>query len=207
MKIIAHRGFWKSQREKNTFVAFERALKNGYGIETDIRDNNGELVISHDIPTGDELGLTEFLEYFNHLWTKETILAINIKSDGLAKNVKQVFEPYPHCQYFVFDMSFPDSFSYLNQQIPVFMRESEYEPFVSLLGDVSGVWLDQFTETWFDPTHIRVHLEEDRKLCVVSPELHGREPDNLWHTLKMFKNWDNFMICTDIPETLSRIYA
>lgn len=48
IKIIAHRGMWFQQDEKNTFPAFERALQNGFGIETDFRDCNGELVISHD---------------------------------------------------------------------------------------------------------------------------------------------------------------
>ena len=36
MNIIAHRGYWKVSSEMNTRVAFERALINGFGIETDI---------------------------------------------------------------------------------------------------------------------------------------------------------------------------
>jgi glycerophosphoryl diester phosphodiesterase len=50
MKIIAHRGMWFNKHEQNTLVAFERALENGFGIETDFRDFNGSLVISHDLP-------------------------------------------------------------------------------------------------------------------------------------------------------------
>ena len=50
MQIISHRGFWKSKNEQNTIISFQRSFENGFGIETDIRDLNGKLVISHDIP-------------------------------------------------------------------------------------------------------------------------------------------------------------
>ena len=43
MKIIAHRGYWLEQSEKNTLVAFERAMKCGYGFETDYRDYCGKI--------------------------------------------------------------------------------------------------------------------------------------------------------------------
>ena len=49
MKIIAHRGYWLEQSEKNTLVAFERAIKCGYGFETDYRDYCGKIVIAHDV--------------------------------------------------------------------------------------------------------------------------------------------------------------
>ena len=50
MKILAHRGFWADEEEKNTLSAFGKAFDSGFGIETDIRDRNGELVISHNPP-------------------------------------------------------------------------------------------------------------------------------------------------------------
>ena len=50
MEIIAHRGFWRKKTDQNTIGAFKLALNNHFGIETDIRDQNGQLVISHDIP-------------------------------------------------------------------------------------------------------------------------------------------------------------
>ena len=51
MQLIAHRGYWLDPKEKNTETAFVRALQHGFGIETDFRDLNGHLVISHDVPT------------------------------------------------------------------------------------------------------------------------------------------------------------
>ena len=50
MKIIAHRGFWKKPEKQNTLGAFYAAIKKGFGIETDVRDYKGKLVISHNVP-------------------------------------------------------------------------------------------------------------------------------------------------------------
>jgi hypothetical protein len=46
--------FGINQRKK-TLAAFERALQNGFGIETDFRDHNGKVVISHDPVTADSI--------------------------------------------------------------------------------------------------------------------------------------------------------
>ena len=53
--IIAHRGYWKNENEKNKKAAFERAFDCGFGVETDLRDIKGEIVISHNMPLGDEI--------------------------------------------------------------------------------------------------------------------------------------------------------
>jgi glycerophosphoryl diester phosphodiesterase len=50
-RILAHRGYWLEPGEKNSLSAFRRAFEGGFGIETDIRDLDGELVVSHDPPT------------------------------------------------------------------------------------------------------------------------------------------------------------
>ena len=50
IQIISHRGFWKNDEEKNTLEAFQKSFSNGFGIETDIRDLDGRIVISHDVP-------------------------------------------------------------------------------------------------------------------------------------------------------------
>ena len=48
MIIISHRGIG-FRKEQNTLGAFAECFKSGFGIETDIRDYNGKLVVSHDI--------------------------------------------------------------------------------------------------------------------------------------------------------------
>ena len=49
IEILAHRGCWDTKMVKgNTLEAFKLAWNLGYGIETDVRDVGGEVVIEHD---------------------------------------------------------------------------------------------------------------------------------------------------------------
>ena len=108
MELLSHRGFWKTADQKNTKEANELSFKNGWGIETDIRDYNKELVISHDIATDNDY-TTEFLfDQYRSAGIKGT-LALNIKADGLSKMLLLLLEKYNISDYFVFDMS-PDNF-------------------------------------------------------------------------------------------------
>jgi hypothetical protein len=51
MKLLCHRGYRQRKSEQNSLAALELAILGGNGVETDIRDCDGELVISHDMPT------------------------------------------------------------------------------------------------------------------------------------------------------------
>ena len=86
MEVIAHRGFWEKKEDQNTLNSFRFALKKGFGIETDLRDHAGEIIISHDIPVKAHISLDIFLKDYSHITdglnTRPT-LALNIKSDGL----------------------------------------------------------------------------------------------------------------------------
>ena len=64
MEIISHRGFWLSSDEKNSNLAFQRSFQQHFGTETDIRDFNGELVISHDIPISKETSIDDFFSLY-----------------------------------------------------------------------------------------------------------------------------------------------
>ena len=85
MRIISHRGYWKHEIEKNSLTALLRSLNTGFGLETDIRDYSGELVISHDIPGKSVLSFDDFLQCSVNLCVEKNLtLGLNIKSDGLA---------------------------------------------------------------------------------------------------------------------------
>ena len=79
MNIISHRGYWKSPVEKNQKIAFERSFDLGFGTETDIRDYNGDLVISHDIPNKKSMKLEDFLVIVEKYSNEQISLALNIK--------------------------------------------------------------------------------------------------------------------------------
>ena len=61
MQIISHRGYWKNPDERNQHVAFVRSFDSGFGTETDLRDICGKIVVSHDMPTGNEITFEEVL--------------------------------------------------------------------------------------------------------------------------------------------------
>jgi glycerophosphoryl diester phosphodiesterase len=50
LNTLAHRGLWHDKSEQNTLLAIEASWESGFGIETDIRDQLGKVVISHDPP-------------------------------------------------------------------------------------------------------------------------------------------------------------
>ena len=100
MLIMSHRGFWQSFEEKNKLSAFERSFNFGFGIETDIRDCNGSLIVSHDMAVADSVKVNELFELYNK-YNCFLPLALNIKSDGLQVKLKNLLELYNIQNYFV----------------------------------------------------------------------------------------------------------
>lgn len=198
--IIAHRGYWLDAVEKNTAIAFTRALENGFGIETDFRDLNEELVVSHDIPTSGAMKATEFVEIYQ-AHPVSAPMALNIKSDGLCGLIDEFIAHAQFKSVFVFDMAVPDMRGYLQKHIPTFTRLSEYEPHPVFLGSSQGVWLDAFDSEWYSATAITSLLNQKKKMVFVSPELHGRTHLPLWELIKTnhFHRNDLVSICTDFP--------
>ncbi|MGJ0344496.1 hypothetical protein NG788_07680 [Aliarcobacter cryaerophilus] len=202
MIILSHRGYWKDVNEKNQQVSFERSFSLGFGTETDIRDYKGELVISHDIADENCISVKEMLEIYNK-YNNTLPLALNIKADGLQIKLKELLEEYKITNYFVFDMSVPDGLGYLKQNMKAFTRESEYEKVPSFYDEACGIWLDEFQEHWITKEVIEKHIKNNKKICIVSPDLHKREYKNEWEHYKEIEKElgiDNLMICTDYPE-------
>lgn len=204
MLVLAHRGLWYDRADRNTPAALERALRAGYGVETDVRDCLGRLVISHDMPSGREQLFDDFLDTYVSLGSTAP-LAINIKADGLAAALRQSIETRGIVNAFCFDMSVPDTRSYAAAGLRFFARRSELEPPTPLVEQAAGIWLDAFTGTWFDAAEIRRIRETGLDVCVVSPELHGRPHEPLWALLHDCPQgggggWGRLMICTDLPE-------
>ena len=206
MEIISHRGYWLKPNEKNSAHAFEKSFSLGFGTETDVRDFNGELVVSHDIPSCDSMLISDlFLQYLKY---PAYTLALNIKSDGLVKLLLDKLSEFKITNYFVFDMSIPDSLSYLNSGVNVFLRHSEIESDMSLYDRCQGVWLDSFFSEWYDGEIIQNHLVNGKKICIVSSELHGRNNLEQWVKLKAldFIQTNQVILCTDLPEIANEYF-
>ena len=200
MHIIAHRGFWTESFQKNTGAAFRRALENGFGIETDFRDLNGELVVSHDIPTSGVMKAAEFIEVYQSHPVSAPI-ALNIKSDGLHNLIDSLRKRAEFKNSFVFDMAVPDMHAYLKNHTPTFTRLSEYEHQAIFLDSCMGVWLDAFESEWYNAKTIISLLDQNKQVAIVSSELHGRDHSPLWELIKdnQFHRHDLISICTDFP--------
>lgn len=197
MQIISHRGCWQSDSEKNTRKAFQRSFENGFGLETDLRDFQRNIIISHDMPIGNEMGFNDLLDLANE---KEYTLALNIKSDGMASTLNRMLEKN-EIKYFVFDMSIPDMKQYIDLAMPVYTRISEIESVPCFYKESVGIWLDAFFSDWYLPSHIEKWINDGKKVCIVSPELHKRDYLPSWEMLKQnnFSNSQNLILCTDFP--------
>jgi hypothetical protein len=202
IEFLAHRGFWKLSEEKNTFESLKSALNSGFGIETDLRDLNGQLVISHDVPTHGVLTCEEFLSYYKHGGYSST-LALNIKSDGLQELIKGLVKKLDIKTAVFFDMSVPDTLGYRDLMMPFLIRISEYERVNSLIEHSSGVWVDELEVEWVTKSAWQKILSIHQNIYIVSPELHGRDHSKLWaqlHELHTENKQSNFYLCTDFPD-------
>lgn len=208
MKFLSHRGVWKTKSEQNTLAAFEKSFMDGFGCELDIRDCDGQLVISHDLPTAPYLLLEAVFQCYKNV-NCDVPIAINIKADGLQVLLKELIDKYAITNYFVFDMSVPDTLGYEKNQLKFFTRHSEYEPYPALYEKAKGVWLDCFESDWWHIKDVEKHLQEGKLIALVSPELHRREYQNVWEIWRQIERefaTENLMLCTDFPKQAQEFF-
>jgi len=206
---ISHRGFWLKPEEKNTETAFRRSLEAGFGIETDIRDRNGQLVIAHDVADPGTMTFADFLKLYSEYPTRP-MLALNIKADGLQALVKQQLESQGVERYFVFDMSIPDLLGYRAYGIRYYARVSEYELAAVGIDRADGVWLDQFEGDWVDDAAIHRFTNLGKGVCSVSPELRRRDPHAAWERYRGINEQSrqgSIYLCTDFPTRAREFFA
>ena len=205
MIILSHRGYWKLEEERNRAVALQRSFDLGYGTETDIRDIQGKLVISHDMPRGDEITFEEVLQIMDG---RNLPLALNIKADGMAEELLRLLKQYNHTNYFTFDMSIPDMVMQLKTELIVFTGLSDILSPAVLLDQAKGIWLDCFNSDWYDSKLVDTYLEMDKSVCIVSADLHKRNIKRQWEIIKQCSHFssDSLMICTDYPEIAKEFF-
>lgn len=227
IRIIEHRAGWCSSFEElgnkalqNIEEGFRNSFSRRNGVETDIRDVLGNLVVAHCMPSGKEPTFEKILQIYREYPGAGT-LAINIKCDGMQEEMKRLLSKYDVLDYFTFDMSVPDALYYIKNNLNPYIRESEHEldpetASPELYENSAGVWIDQFrhgetSRATYDV--LRKHLEKKKKVCIVSPELHpwGRTEARLY-----IKAWDEYKesfsrlneegfpltdiaLCTDLP--------
>ncbi len=201
--ILAHRGLWTDPADKNSRDALIAALDLGFGVETDFRDSEGVLWISHDPVKGNSaVRAARFFEDCVEA-NRNGRLALNIKADGLQHMICDAIEAarVPMERLFAFDMSVPDAQGYIRSGFPVYFRASEYESDQSFAPVARGVWVDNFTGRFQQVQKALELLERGHRVAIVSPELHGRPHDALWQEIlgSGLHLHPNFELCTDFP--------
>lgn len=204
MQIIAHRGFWKTQEERNSRVALERAMECGYGFETDFRDYGGRVLISHNPPVGNELTADELFRMYAASGRKGT-LALNIKADGLQDMMRELLEKYGIEDYFLFDMSVCDTIPYIERKMKIASRSSEFEPYLPFYKNSEVVWVDYFDGRTNIADELRKYIADGKMPCIVSPDLHGLPYEAMWQMLKD-NGFTNIMLCTDVPDKAEQYF-
>ena len=166
MIFIAHR--------RNTITDLE-STPIEYGVEIDIRSNNGKLIIQHDpLISGEDL--EEWLTHYRH-----GTLILNIKEEGLETPLIKLMDQYKITDYFFLDQSFPFLIKWANLgERRCSVRISEFESIetaLALAGKIDWAWIDCFN--YFPLTSKDAKLLHDSgfKLCLVSPELQGRSAE------------------------------
>ena len=199
MQILSHRGYWQKLEERNTKKAFERSFEYGFGTETDLRDICGKIVISHDMPKGNEITFEEVLQLMKG---QNLPLALNIKADGQIDEILRLLAKYNHTNYFTFDMSIPDMVVQVKKGANVFTGLSDILTPPVLLEQAAGVWLDAFNGVWYNLNIIDDLLKKGKSVCIVSDDLHGRNTDTQWQMLRQYDNikTNSLLLCTDKPK-------
>lgn len=189
--------------------AFDRSFVSGFGTETDIRDLDGTLVISHDPPRRGAMTVEDFLSH--HAAADAALpLALNVKADGLQPAVSELLQRFELPDAFVFDMAIPDMLGWLKAGVPVFTRMSDIEPEPILAGRCAGIWLDAFHSDWWDAATVEKQISAGRRVCIVSPELHRRDHLGVWERLAAASELtanDGVMLCTDFPEAAREFFG
>jgi len=178
---------------KHKINTIEEIDKN-FGAEIDVRDYDGELVLSHDIPNQKSQKLENFLNFF----PENKLLAINVKSCGIEKKLSFLLNS-KNIDYFAFDFSVPYLLNALEQKIVCALRLSEYEK--EIFQGPKWIWLDSFNSIWFDEKYVESLKKMNYMISIVSPELHERT-DNIEYTkIQSLVDCDLIdAICTDVPE-------
>lgn len=201
MKItfIAHR--------RNTILDLRETDPN-YGIEVDVRSEGGNLIIQHD-PCVNGQSFENWIHAYRH-----GTLILNVKEEGLESRLIGLMQSNGVTDYFFLDQSFPFLLKLANAgERRCAVRVSEFESIetaMSLAGMVDWVWVDCFTRfplTEQDASRLK---NAGFKLCLVSPELHGRdaavEIPQLFLLLKKH-NVDFDAVCTKHPDRWEKVVA
>lgn len=166
MEFIAHRINTIEELQKIPFDC---------GVELDLRDCQDRLILGHN-PFQDGENFEKYLECYKH-----GTMILNIKSENIEQRVLGLVRKYSVKKYFFLDSSFPVIYQLSKgAEKNIAVRFSEFEcldTVLSMAGLLDWVWVDCFTKLPIDHGSFSLLKNAGFKLCLVSPELQGRQED------------------------------
>ena len=192
MKLISHR--------RNT-IAELRETDKKYGVEVDIRCQGQRLIIHHD-PLVDGESFDEWIDAYQH-----GTLILNVKEEGLEARLIALMASKGIDDYFFLDQSFPFLVKWSKAgEHRCAVRVSEFESIetaLTLASKVDWVWVDCFTKFPLSEEDAVRLKNAGFKLCLVSPELQGRNAEieiPALVSLLSARNIESDALCTKRPD-------
>ena len=146
-----------------------------FGVELDIRDYNGRLVINHEPYSGGEL-FEGYCKRFDH-----ALMIVDVKAEGIEKMALRVLEKNGIENFFLLGLSFPAIVALSSAgERRIGLRFSEYEPVegcLAMAGKAEWAWVDTFTKLPLNPHSYRKLKQAGFRTCLVCPERWGRPGD------------------------------
>ena len=192
MKLIYHR--------RNTITELKET-DHKYGVEVDIRSYGERLIIHHD-PFFIGEYFDEWVESYQH-----GTLILNVKEEGLEARLIAIMTSKGIDDYFFLDQSFPFLVKMAEgKEHRCAVRVSEFESIetaLTLAGKVDWVWVDCFTKFSLNEEDALRLKNAGFKLCLVSPELQGRNAEieiPALVSLLRARNIESDAVCTKRPD-------
>ncbi len=170
-----------------------------YGIELDLRDCGDRIVLQHDpFIKHDAEDFESFLEAYRH-----RLIILNVKSERIEWRVLEIMAKYSIEKYFFLDSSFPMIRALIQRgERQIAVRFSEFEPIESALalaGQVEWVWVDCFTKLPLNDENYS-KLAKHFRICIVSPELQGRDTSQISDYARQLRDYPVDGICSKRPD-------
>ena len=172
-----------------------------FGVEVDLRTNHNQIILQHD-PFSEGEVFTDWIKNFDH-----KTLILNVKEDGLEKEIINILKENSIEDFFFLDLSFPFLVkTAISGETRIASRVSEFESLETIekIKDlISWVWIDYFSYFPLKESDLIRIKDLGLRTCIVSPELQGFDPQNEVSKIKdcIINYRDLFdAVCTKYPE-------
>jgi hypothetical protein len=167
--VVAHR--------RNTVAELD-ATPPTLGIEVDVRERGGRLVVVHDA-FAEGTAFDGWLDHYRH-----ALLVVNTKEEGLIAEVLRRLADRGVDDAFLLGPDPGEALPWLDageRRIAVRVSEVHHPGTAhALAGRAGWVWLDAFHDGFpVDADVVRALKADGYRICLVSPELYGRDPASI----------------------------